>query len=242
MLVSLKGQVALVVGASSGIGRSTAVLLAREGAKVMASARRKDRLAALRSEMAAEDHILEVFAADAAGVGQMEKLAEAARRKLGPIDILVYVSGTNTPDRTMTLLRPDLWNELIAVNLNGAYHATQAVLPAMRAAGRGQLIYVSSVSGHTPDASGAAYQAAKRGLIGLAHAIRFEEHQNGIRTCVVCPGLVDTELLNKRPVRPDAETLSKAMRPEDVADLILTCAKLDPRASVTEVTIRPTYL
>ena len=112
----------------------------------------------------------------------------------------------------------------------------------MREAGHGQLIFVSSISGLVPDASGAAYQASKRGLIGLAHAIRFEEQQHGIRTCVIFPGLVDTEILEKRPVKPDAEMLAKALQAEDVAEVILTCAKLHPRAVIPEVTILPASL
>jgi serine 3-dehydrogenase len=128
------------------------------------------------------------------------------------------------------------------VNLNGAYYATRAVLPAMRTRGSGQLIYVSSISGHTPDVSGAAYQASKRGLIGLAHAIRVEEKEHGIRTCVVNPGLINTELLRFRPVQPDASTLAKAMLPEDVAQAVLSVAQMPPRAAITELTIVPTYL
>lgn len=242
MPVSLKDQVALVVGASSGIGRSAAILLAQEGAKVMVSARRKHRLEELRAEVAKGGHSIEIFAADAGDVSQMEALAQATVKILGPVDILVYATGTNTPDRSMKRLRPAIWDELIMANLNGAYYITQAVLPAMRAAGKGQLIYVSSISGHTPDVSGAAYQASKRGMLGLAHAIRVEEKENGIRTCVVCPGLVDTEILDKRPVKPDAATLAKAMRPEDVAEAILAAAKLPPRAVITEMTVVPTYL
>jgi serine 3-dehydrogenase (NADP+) len=93
-----------------------------------------------------------------------------------------------------------------------------------------------------PDVSGAAYQAGKRGLLGLAHAIRVEEKENGIRTCVVCPGLVDTEILEKRPVKPSAETLAKALQPDDIAEVVLSIAKLHPRAAVPEIQIMPTYL
>jgi NADP-dependent 3-hydroxy acid dehydrogenase YdfG len=112
----------------------------------------------------------------------------------------------------------------------------------MRAAHSGHLIYISSISGLVPDVSGAAYQAAKRGMIGLAHAIRVEEKENGIRTCAVCPGLVDTEILVKRPVKPSAETLAKALQPEDVAEVVLAIAKLPPRAAVPEIQLLPTYL
>jgi serine 3-dehydrogenase (NADP+) len=131
---------------------------------------------------------------------------------------------------------------MLAVNLSGAYYATRAVLPRMRERRQGHLIYVSSISGHTPDVSGAAYQAAKRGLIGLAHAVRVEEKENRIRTCVVCPGLVNTELIEKRPVKTPPETVAKALQPEDVAEAILSVAKLPPRACVPEMSVVPTEL
>ncbi|MEI9973186.1 MAG: SDR family NAD(P)-dependent oxidoreductase [Ignavibacteriota bacterium] len=224
------------------LGARPAVLMAREGAKVMASARRKERLETLQKEMAAEGHTLATFVADATDPAQMNALAEAARQKFGPIQILVYATGTNTLDRAMTRLNPTVWNELITTNLNGAYYATQAVVPAMRQAKFGHIIYISSISGHTPDVSGAAYQASKRGMIGLSHAVRLEEKENGIRTTVINPGLVDTEILEKRPVKPPAEMLAQALVPEHVAEVVLACAKLPPRAVVTEMSIVPSAL
>jgi NADP-dependent 3-hydroxy acid dehydrogenase YdfG len=233
-MVSLKGQVALVVGASSGIGRAVAVQFAREGARVIAAARRMDRLEALK----AEHPSLEIAIADASDAASMEALAARAAR----VDILVYATGTNVQDRAMKRLTVGIWDEVIGVNLNGAYYATRAVLPAMRAHGSGHLIYIASISGIVPDVSGAAYQASKRGMLGLAHAIRVEEKEYGIRTCVLCPGLVDTEILDKRPVKPTAETLAKALQPEDVAEAVLFVAKLPPRAVVPEMQLMPTAL
>jgi serine 3-dehydrogenase (NADP+) len=241
-MVSLKNQVVLVVGASSGIGRAAAVQFAREGARVMASARREERLHGLQDEMAKESHRVAVFAADASDPAAMETLAALTTQKLGPIDILVFATGTNTPDRWLPRLKPAIWDMMIGTNLNGAYYATSAVLPAMRERKSGHLIYASSISGLVPDVSGAAYQASKRGLLGLAHAVRVEEKENGIRTCVVCPGLVDTEILEKRPVKPNAETLAKALQPEDVADAILAVARLHPRVAVPEMQVMPTAL
>ncbi|MGA2739528.1 MAG: SDR family oxidoreductase [Bryobacteraceae bacterium] len=242
MPVSIENQVVLVVGASSGIGRETAVLFAREGARVMASARRAERLLELQESLAREGRTIETFPADAANASQMERLAQVTRERLGAIDILVFATGTNTPDRTMKRLTTEIWDTLVSVNLNGAYYITRAVLPAMRDKGAGHLIYISSVSGLFADVSGAAYQASKRGLLGLAHAIRLEEKENGIRTCVVCPGLVDTEILDHRPVKPSAETLAKALRPEDVAETVLAVARLSPRVCVPEMQVVPTVL
>ncbi len=242
MPVSLKNKVVLVVGASSGIGRATAVLFAREGARVMAVARREDRLRELQSSLAQENFHIEYAAGDASDAARMQAIAKQTRESMGAIDIVVHATGTNTPDRSLQRLRTDIWDMMITVNLNAAYYVTEAVLPAMREAGAGHLIFISSVSGLTPDVSGASYQAAKRGVVALAHAIRVEEKEHGIRTCVVCPGLVETEILEKRPVKPSAETLAKALQPEDVAELVLSVAKLPARAVVPEVQILPTVL
>lgn len=226
----------LVVGASSGIGRATALLFAREGSQVMAAARREDLLVKLREEGAG--HGLAIAVADVSDVRQMEKLAEAA----GSIDVMVYAAGTNTTDRAMKNLSIESWQTTLDVNLNGAYYITRAVLPGMRERGSGHLMYVSSIGGIYPDASGAAYQASKRGLIALAHATRIEEKENGIRTCVVCPGFTDTALVEKRPLKPSPEMLKHALQPEDIAEAIVAIAKLPARAAVPEIEIVPARL
>ena len=242
MPVSLKSQTVLVVGASSGIGRSIAIHFAREGSNVMASARRQDRLQDLQNELAEENIDIGISTADASNAAAMEELATRTVEQFEKIDILVYASGTNTPDRAMAKLSIKSWDEVICVNLNGAYYATRAVLPAMRERKSGHLIYIASISGIVPDLSGAAYQASKRGMLGMAHAIRVEEKENGIRTCVVCPGLVDTEILEKRLVKPSVEMLSKALQADDVAEAVLFAAKLPARAAVPEMQIMPAGL
>ena len=226
----------LVVGASSGIGRATALLFAREGWQVMAAARRKELLVQLREEGAG--HSIAIAVADVSDPHQMERLAQAA----GPIDVMVYAAGTNTTDRAMKHLSIENWQTTLDVNLNGAYYITRAVLPGMRARGSGHLIYVSSIGGIYPDASGAAYQASKRGLLALAHATRIEEKENGIRTCVICPGFTDTALIEKRPVKPTPEMLKHALQPEDIAEAILAVAKLSARAAIPEIQIVPARL
>lgn len=236
--VSLEKQVVLIVGASSGIGRATAVLFAKEGAKVMAAARRADRLQALKEEVPE----IETAVADAADAASMERLAAETKERLGDIDILVYNTGTNIKDRALTNLTAPRWDMMVDTNLNGAFYITSAVLPSMRARKSGHIIYVASISAIIPDVSGAAYQASKRGLVGLAHAIRVEEREHGIRTCAVCPGLVHTEILANRPVMPSPEILAKAMQPGDVAEAIVAVAKLPARVAIPELQILPTVL
>jgi NADP-dependent 3-hydroxy acid dehydrogenase YdfG len=237
-MTSLTNERVLVLGASSGVGRDCAVLFARAGAKVYASARRAEKLA----ELAAEYPNIVYGTADATSRESMEACVADAQTKLGGVDILVYSTGTNTPERAWTRLTREVWNELIEVNLNSAFTVTSALLPGMREAKKGLLIYVSSISGKYGDVSGAAYQASKRGMLGIAAAVRAEERQHGIRTCVVCPGLINSDFMQYRPVKPDAETLNKALEPIDIAELIFGIAQLHPRACVPEVEIWPTVL
>ncbi|HEX7361790.1 MAG TPA: SDR family oxidoreductase [Bryobacteraceae bacterium] len=235
----IKDSAVLVVGASSGIGRAIATAFVREGACVMVAARRQSLLADLQRTLEMQGHRLEYCVADAAHPDDMQRLADRMLRQFGKIDILVYATGTNTPDRSMERLTPQIWNEMIDINLNGAYYITHSVLPLMRQAGSGHLMYISSIGAVLPDSSGAAYQAAKRGLLGLAHATRLEEGKSGIRTCVICPGLVATDLVHKRPIRPTPEMLLNALQPEDVADIVLAIARLPPRVVVPELQVLP---
>ncbi len=208
----------------------------------MAAARREDRLRGLQDRLKAKGQSIEIYAADVTKPAEMERLIEQTENKFGRVEILLFAAGTNTVDQEMSRLTVETWDMMMNVNLNGAYYVTQAVLPSMRQAQDGHLIYISSIAGLLPDMSGASYQAAKRGLLGLAHATRMEEKENGIRTCVICPGLVETEMLEKRRVRPSAEVLKHALQPEDIAEAILAMAKLPARAVVPEMQILPSYL
>src|SRR5229473_6078185 len=114
MPVSVKDQVVLVVGASSGIGRESAILFAREGARVVASARRGDRLRRLQDELAKEGHAIEISPADTSNAAEMEQLAQRTRSHFGTIDILVYAAGTNTPDRSMKCLNQAIWDMMLS--------------------------------------------------------------------------------------------------------------------------------
>lgn len=238
MSVSLKGQGVVVVGASSGMGFSTAAAFAREGARVVAAARRTERLDALRKE-----GDVTTLACDVAKRKDVEAFAAGALKALKKIDVLVYASGTNIPERTMAQLRPETWDEMIAVNLTGAFDVTRAFLPSIRASGGAHLIYISSIAGRTADnVSGPSYQAAKRGLAGLALGLRLEERKHGVRACVIYPGLCDTEILTRRPAPTPPDVLAQALRPEDVADAVLAVAKMHPRVAVTELEIVPAKL
>ncbi len=239
MANTLDSQVVLVVGASSGIGRATALLAAREGAQVIAVARREDRLLSLKEQVRAEGFVLSTRTANATDQSAISAVVDSVVAEFGRIDIAVYATGTNAPDRAMKAMPPETWHNILETNLDGAFYLCHAVLPGMRTDGAGHIIFVSSTAGAIADLSGAAYQASKRGVLGLAHAIRLEEKANGIRTCCIMPGLTDTELVEKRPEKLSAETLGKALQPEDVAATIVHIMGLPPRVVVPELLMMP---
>jgi len=242
MVGSLKEKIAIVVGASSGMGRATAKLLASRGAKVVAAARREPALQELQREVASAGQTLEIQKVDATNQTDVERLIETTRERFGRIDLLVYATGTNIPDRSLERLSPEKWEMMLTTNLTGAFLCTRSVLPAMRAAGGGLIVYLSTGAVQMPDVSGVAYQASKHGLTGLAHGTRVEEKENGIRTTIIFPGLCKTEILDKRPVPTPTEIIEQALEPEDVAEAVCFVAELPPRAVVPELQLFPSRL
>jgi len=235
----LTGKVAIVVGASSGMGEATARTYVAAGAKVVLAARSADKLDELAAELGADAIACSTDARDAAAAAA---LVAKAVEIYGRVDILAYVTGTNIPDRALEVLTAETWDMMLDTNLTGAFHCTQAALPAMRAQGAGLIIYVSSGCVQKPDVSGVSYQATKHGMVGLAHGTFQEEKENGVRTCVIFPGLTDTPLVLKRPVPTPPEVVAQALQPQDVADACLFVAALPDRAYVPELVLLPAGL
>jgi NADP-dependent 3-hydroxy acid dehydrogenase YdfG len=227
--MNLEGRVAVVVGASSGVGLAVTRALAAEGVRVHALARRAeliehtDRILSHRLDVTDERAVASFFA------------------DLGDVDIVVYAAGTNLKNRRLAELDAAGWRTLVDTNLSGAVHVLRAALPALRRR-RGQAVLIASVSGRWPDASGPGYQATKAGVRALAHGLAFEEHANGVRVCAILPGAIDTAIIDKRPVAPTPEVRAKMLQPEDVAAACLFVLTLRPGAYVPELVILPTEL
>jgi NAD(P)-dependent dehydrogenase (short-subunit alcohol dehydrogenase family) len=239
MSTALDGRVAVVVGSSSGMGWATALTFAQAGARVVLAARTADRLHALAREIGADALACPTDVQDPDAV---QRMVDVTLRRFGRLDVLVYATGTNIPDRSLDRLTLETWEMMIRTNLTGAFHCTKAVLPAMRRQKDGLLIYLSSGAVQVPDVSGVAYQSSKHGLVGLAHGTFREERHHGIRTSVLFPGLTDTPILLKRPVATPPEIVAKALQPQDVADACLFLAALPPRAYVPELMLLPAAL
>jgi serine 3-dehydrogenase (NADP+) len=236
----LAGKTALIVGATSGMGRATALSFAREGASLAIAGRRAGLLQELGEQIVAETGAVALgVPCDAQARQQVAAMIGAAKAQFGRIDILVYATGTNHPDRSLERLTPEVWDEMIGTNLTGAYHCTQLVLPVMREQEDGLIVYLSSVAAKREDVSGIAYQASKRGMDGIAGGTFVEEKKNGIRTSVIYPGLCDTPLILKRPSMPPPEILAHALQPEDVAEACLFVAALPRRCHVPELMLMP---
>jgi NAD(P)-dependent dehydrogenase (short-subunit alcohol dehydrogenase family) len=235
----LKGQMAIVVGASSGMGRATSLAFVAEGAKVIVASRRQGELDALVAEIKRAGGEAIAATVDVAKRPDVDAVVRTAVERFGRVDVLVNCAGVNTRDRQIALLEQAGWDRIIGINLTGAFNCTQAVLPRMRERKNGLIIHVASISGLWGDLSGAAYQASKHGMVGLANATMMEERRNGIRVTVIYPGLCDTPILNNRVVPPTQEQRDLMMKPEDIAQACVFAASLPPRTYVSDLVLMP---
>jgi NAD(P)-dependent dehydrogenase (short-subunit alcohol dehydrogenase family) len=238
-MAKLKDQVAIIIGASSGMGRASALAFVAEGAKVAVAARRQQELRTLVEEITTAGGTAQAWVADVAKRPEVEGVVQGTMEQFGKVDVLVNCAGVNTRDRQLARLDQAGWDRIIGINLTGAYHCTQAVLPRFRQQKGGLLIHVSSISGLWGDLSGVAYQASKHGLVGLANGTMMEERLNGIRVTVIYPGLCDTPILNNRAVPPTQEQRNLMMKPEDIAQACVFAASLPPRTYVSELVLMP---
>jgi NAD(P)-dependent dehydrogenase (short-subunit alcohol dehydrogenase family) len=238
--MKLAGKHAIVTGAGSGIGEAIALRFAQEGATVVVVGRTADKLANLKARAGdAAAHILPC-ACDVGDLTQVRAMLAFAASEMGRVDILVNNAGVNVPKRALKDLSPEDFDYMCRINLSGAFYCIHGVLPQMRERKDGIILNVSSVAGVRPsELAGAGYNASKHGLSALSLSIHLEEGKNGVRSCMICPGEVNTPILEKRAVVPDAARRAVMLQPEDLAHAALMVATLDPRAAVPELIITP---
>jgi NAD(P)-dependent dehydrogenase (short-subunit alcohol dehydrogenase family) len=230
-VAALDGRTALVTGASSGIGLATALALADAGAHVHAAARRPELIEQAAAGRDVVAHRLDVTERPAVAALAGRLAAE------GPLHALVVAAGKNLKERRLEQLTPAAFDDLIALNLTGAFNVVNAFLDQLRAT-RGDAVLIGSVSGSWPDRSGAAYQASKAAILAFARGAAFDE-EDGVRFTTIMPGLVDTPILDQRPQPPSAELRAQMLHPDDIAAACLFAVSLPPRAHVTDLTILP---
>ena len=191
-MIDLTGRVAVVTGASRGIGRAIATRLAAQGATVVAAAR-GDNAAGTAEEITTAGGKAEAAAVDVGDTATVEALVSGTLTRHGRIDILVNNAGI-TKDQLMLRMKRDDWDSVIATNLTGTFVLTQAVLKPMIRQKGGRIICISSVVGQSGNAGQANYAASKAGIIGFAKAVAQEVESRNITVNVVAPGMVDTDM------------------------------------------------
>lgn len=229
---ALAGKVAIVTGASSGIGRATARLFAREGAKVVLAARRPDALAAVADGIAADGGEAAAMAGDVRDEAFSAALVATAVERFGGLDIAYNNAGDLGPMGPTPQVALADWNAAIAANLTSAFLGAKHQIPAMLARGGGSLIFTSSFVGHTAGMPGvAAYAAAKAGMIGLAKALAVEFGARGVRVNAILPGGTDTPMARGMNATPEAwafveglHALKRTAMPEEIARSVLYLA------------------
>lgn len=228
----LSQKVAIVTGASSGIGRATARLFAEEGAKVVVAARRRKALDYLVDEIADAGGTAIALAGDVKDEAYADALVRLAVREFGGLDIAFNNAGSLGEMGPVTDLSPAGWRDTLETNLTSAFLGAKHQIPAMIERGGGSLIFTSTFVGHTVGLPGmAAYAAGKAGLVGLTQVLAAEHGVNGIRVNAILPGGTDTPMARAAANTPDAKAfvmglhaLKRIAAPEEIARSVLHLA------------------
>lgn len=237
-MAALDGAAAIVTGAGTGIGAAIAAALHDAGAAVTLVGRRAEPLADVAGRLGADR--VRVRPCDVSDRDAVQAAFRDAAQAHGPATILVNNAGINTNPRSVAEVSLPDWDRTVAVDLSGVFYCVRAALPAMRAAGGGTVVNVASTAGRWGSSlAGAAYSAAKHGVVGLTAVINDEESRHGIRCTAILPGEVETPILEQRPEPVSAERRRAMLQPEDVAAAALLAATLPDRACITELVIKP---
>ncbi len=241
---NIRDKVVVITGASSGLGEATARLLAAEGASVVLGARRGDRLQALADELNANGGEAVAVTTDVTHRDQVQHLVDAAVQTYGRIDVLLNNAGL-MPLAPMERLKVEEWEQMLDVNLKGTLYGIAAALPHMKERKGGHIINVSSVYGHKVAPGAAVYCATKFGVRALSEGLRQEVKPYNIRTTVISPGAVATELLDHiseadiaRDVRQHVNEI--AVPAESFARMVAFAISQPEEVDVNEILFRPT--
>jgi NADP-dependent 3-hydroxy acid dehydrogenase YdfG len=241
---NIKGKVVVITGASSGLGAATARLLSAEGACVVLGARRVDRIQSLADELNAMGGKAIAIATDVTDHDQVKHLVDAAVQKFGRIDVMINNAGL-MPHSPLERLKIDDWNRAIDVNIKGVLYGIAAALPHMKQQKAGHIINVSSVAGHKVTPNGAVYCATKHAVRALSEGLRVEVKPYNIRTTIISPGAVATELPDSITEPDIAAGVSKfyketAIPADSFARAVAFAMSQPDDVDINEILFRPT--
>ncbi len=228
----MQGKVALVTGASRGIGYAIAKALAQHGVKVGLFARSRERLEAVARELQAAGGEALALPGDVTRYADLEAAVQRLEAAYGGLDILVNNAGIGIfkPVHELSL---EEWRQVLATNLDGVFYGIKAALPAMRRRGGGYIVNIGSLAAKNTFPGGAAYNASKFGLLGLSEAAMLDLRYENIRVTSILPGSVDTAFNN----HPTGQAWK--IQPEDVAQAVLFVLRTDPRVIPSQIDLRP---
>ena len=240
---NIEGKVVVITGASSGLGESTARLLSSQGASVVLGARRVDRLRSLADELTGSGSKALAVTTDVTYPDQVKRLVDTAVQTYGRIDVMINNAGL-MPQSPLERLKIDEWNRLIDVNIKGVLYGIAAALPYMKQQKAGHIINVSSVAGHKVGPGFAVYAATKHAVRALSEGLRQEVKPYNIRTTVISPGAVATELPNTTTEPDIVEKVRKsyeiAIPAESFARAVAFAISQPDEVDVNEILFRPT--
>jgi NADP-dependent 3-hydroxy acid dehydrogenase YdfG len=243
MTQGIENKVVVITGASSGLGEATARLLSAQGASVVLGARRAERIQAVADELNAQGGKALALATDVTDPDQVQRLVDAAVQTYGRIDVLINNAGV-MPHSPLERRKIEDWNRTIDVNIKGVLYGIAAALPAMQQQKSGHIINVSSVAGHKVRPNNAVYAATKHAVLALSEGLRQEVKPYNIRTTVISPGAVATELPNSITEPDIAENVRKSYEiaiPADSFARAVAFAMSQPEdGDVNEILFRPT--
>jgi NADP-dependent 3-hydroxy acid dehydrogenase YdfG len=241
---NIEGKVVVITGASSGLGEATARLLSSQGASVVLGARRVDRLKSLADELTQKGGKALAVATDVTNSDQVKSLVAASVQKFGRIDVMINNAGL-MPLSLIERLKIDDWNRMIDVNIKGVLYGIAAALPHMKKQKSGHIINVSSVAGHEVRPGSVVYSATKHAVRVISEGLRQEVKPYNIRTTVISPGAVATELPNSITEPDVAENTQKfyeefAIPAESFAQAVLYAMSQPDEVDINEILFRPT--
>src|SRR5437773_5693888 len=244
MNTNIEGKVIVITGASSGLGEAAARYLTSKSAIVALGARRVDRIQSLANELNGRGGKALAIATDVTKYDQVKALVDAAVQTYGRLDVIINNAGL-MPQSPLERLKIDEWNQMIDVNIKGVLYGIAAALPYMKQQKSGHIINVSSVAGHKVRAGGAVYAATKHAVLALSEGLRQEVKPYNIRTTVISPGAVATELPNSISEPDVAEGFHKfyeafAIPPDSFARAVAFAISQPEDVDVNEILFRPT--
>lgn len=237
-MAHLEGQVAVITGGATGIGWAVAQAFLKEGARIALVGRSKDSLEEAATKIP-HDRVL-CCRCDVSDREAVNTTFARIVKEIGMVSILINNAGINTGIRSVAEVDPRDWDQTIEINLTGAFNCIRAVLPGMRDRRFGLVINIASIAAKRAlKLAGAAYSASKHGMLALTHNINEEEFEYGIRATAICPGEVDTPILDQRPQPVNKTHREQILKPEDIGAAALFVASLPHRACVPELIIKP---